>query len=141
MTGEFNLERFVEAQDPIYGSVTKELRTGKKRSHWIWFIFPQLKGLGWSSTARFYGIESLNEARAYLKHNILGPRLIECATLVHQVESKSAREILSSPDDLKLRSSVTLFREAGSESEIFQAVLDKFYDCQADNKTLELLRQ
>lgn len=141
MTEEFNLQRFVEAQDPIYHTVTEELRIGRKRTHWMWFIFPQLKGLGWSSTARFYGIESLSEARAYLEHKTLSSRLIECATLVHQVEGKSARQILSTPDDLKLRSSVTLFRKADSTLEIFQSVLDKFYDGQADDKTLELLRQ
>lgn len=134
----FDLGRFVAAQDPIYASVLAELRVGAKRSHWIWFIFPQMRGLGHSATAQRYGIASSDEARAYLAHPVLGPRLRECAALLATHAGRSATEILGYPDDLKVRSSMTLFARVGQEP-IFRDVLDAFYDGQDDQATLALL--
>jgi uncharacterized protein (DUF1810 family) len=134
----FDLDRFVEAQNRTYPTVLNELRAGAKRSHWIWFIFPQLQGLGHSATAQRYGISSLAEATAYLDHPVLGPRLRECAALLAATEGRSAREILGYPDDLKVRSSMTLFARAGSD-DVFRRVLDAFYDGQEDPATLALL--
>ena len=135
----FGLQRFVDAQEPCYGAVRTELRDGAKRSHWIWFVFPQLRGLGRSPTAQHYGIASLDEARAYLTHEVLGPRLRECARLVAAIEGPSARQIFGSPDDLKVRSSMTLFAQATDDDADFKAVLDKFYDGAQDPVTLDLL--
>ncbi|OBH01973.1 MULTISPECIES: DUF1810 domain-containing protein [unclassified Mycobacterium] len=135
----FGLERFVEAQGPVYRNVVEELRAGRKRSHWMWFVFPQLRGLGGSPTAVHYGISSLDEARAYLRHEVLGPRLHECARLVNEVHGKSVRDIFGSPDDLKLRSSMTLFARATDDNEDFLAVLDKYYDGRQDQLTLARL--
>ncbi|OBH35757.1 calpastatin [Mycobacterium sp. E342] len=135
----FGLERFVEAQDPVYPTVVEELRAGRKRSHWMWFVFPQLRGLGGSPTAVHYGISSLDEARAYLRHEVLGPRLHECARLVNEVHGKSVGDIFGSPDDLKLRSSMTLFARATDDNEDFLAVLDKYYDGRQDQLTLARL--
>ncbi len=134
----FDLDRFVEAQARVYPTVLAELRAGAKRSHWIWFVFPQLRGLGRSATAQRFGISSLAEARAYLDHPVLGPRLRECAGLLVAVEGRSAGEILGYPDDLKVRSSMTLFARAG-EDRVFRAVLDAFYGGQEDPATLALL--
>jgi len=134
----FDLGRFVEAQDRVYPTVLAELRAGAKRSHWIWFVFPQLRGLGHSATALRFGISSLAEARAYLDHPVLGPRLRECAGLLVAAVGRSATEILGYPDDLKVRSSMTLFARAG-EDRVFHAVLDAFYDGQEDPATLALL--
>jgi uncharacterized protein (DUF1810 family) len=134
----FELDRFVEAQSPVYPTVLAELRAGAKRSHWIWFIFPQLRGLGRSATAHRFGISSLAEAKAYLDHPILGPRLRECAALLVAAEGRSASEILGYPDDLKFCSSMTLFARAGDDP-VFRAVLDIFYGGQEDPATLELL--
>ncbi|OBF02354.1 calpastatin [Mycobacterium sp. ACS4054] len=135
----FDLERFVDAQAPVYRTVVDELRAGRKRSHWMWFVFPQLRGLGGSPTAVHYGISSLDEARAYLAHELLGPRLRECARLVNQVRGRSAGEIFGSPDDLKLRSSMTLFALATDENEEFVALLEKYYGGQQDELTLARL--
>ncbi|CAN7405178.1 DUF1810 domain-containing protein [Phyllobacterium sp. LjRoot231] len=137
---QFDLERFVEAQEPIFLQVLKELRAGQKRSHWMWFIFPQLKGLGYSSTARFYGIVSLGEARAYLGHGLLGPRLVLCTESLLGHTDKSLNQILGSPDDLKFRSSMTLFSHASSDPFIFDRALDQFCGGHMDSRTLELLR-
>lgn len=134
----FDLGRFVAAQDPIYARVLAELREGEKRSHWIWFIFPQMRGLGHSATAQRYGISSSDEARAYLAHPVLGPRLRECAALLATHAGRSATEIFGYPDDLKVRSSMTLFARVGQEP-IFRDVLDAFYDGQDDQATLALL--
>ncbi|KWX67173.1 DUF1810 domain-containing protein [Mycobacterium sp. NAZ190054] len=134
----FDLERFVTAQDRVYATVLTELRAGAKRSHWIWFVFPQLRGLGRSPTAQRYGIASLDEAKAYLAHPVLGPRLRECAALLVQHQGRSATSILGSPDDLKVRSSMTLFARAGDDA-VFPAVLDAFYGGREDPATLELL--
>jgi uncharacterized protein (DUF1810 family) len=140
MSGEvFDLGRFVAAQDQVYATVLAELRAGAKRSHWIWFVFPQIRGLGRSRTAQRYGISSLDEARAYLAHPVLGPRLRECAALLATHAERSATEILGHPDDLKVRSSMTLFAHAGDDP-VFGQVLAAFYDGQEDPATLELLR-
>lgn len=138
-SGPFGLERFVDAQAPVYRNVVEELRAGRKRSHWMWFVFPQLRGLGGSPTAVHYGIASLEEARAYLRHELLGPRLRECARLVNQVQGRSAGDIFGSPDDLKLRSSMTLFAHATDDNEDFLALLDKYYGGQQDELTLARL--
>jgi uncharacterized protein (DUF1810 family) len=135
----FDLKRFVDAQAPVYGNVVGELRDGRKRSHWMWFVFPQLRGLGGSPTALRYGISSLEEARAYLRHDLLGPRLHECAQLVTAVQGRSAAQVFGSPDDLKLRSSMTLFAHATEDNEDFVAVLDKYYDGRQDELTCERL--
>lgn len=136
----FDLQRFVDAQNRIYDSAVAELRAGHKRSHWMWFIFPQLAGLGSSTMAARYGITSLAEARAYLEHDVLGPRLRECARLVSQVQGRSISEILGSPDDLKLASSMTLFAHATDDNEEFRAVLKKYYGGGEDPKTVARLR-
>jgi uncharacterized protein (DUF1810 family) len=135
-----NLTRFLDAQAPTYAQALAELQAGHKRSHWMWFIFPQLAGLGHSSTAQFYAIESLDEARAYLAHPTLGPRLIECAEALLHHEGKSATQILGTPDDLKLRSSATLFAQLTPADSVFAQLLKKYYNNQPDPKTLELLQ-
>lgn len=136
-----DLERFVAAQDGVYSTVLAELRAGAKRSHWIWFVFPQMRGLGRSVTAQKYGITSLAEAKAYLAHPVLGPRLRECAELLAAHTGRSATQILGHPDDLKVRSSMTLFAQAaaGADDAVFRTVLDVFYDGQDDPATLQLL--
>jgi len=135
----YALQRFVEAQEPVYETVLAELRSGAKRSHWIWFVFPQLRGLGRSPTAQHYGISSLDEARAYLAHEVLGPRLRECTRLVAAIDGRSVDDIFGWPDNLKVRSSMTLFARATEDNADFRAVLDKFYDGQEDPATVELL--
>jgi uncharacterized protein (DUF1810 family) len=135
----FDLQRFVEAQDGVYAQALAELRSGRKRSHWMWFVFPQVEGLGHSPTAQHYAISGLDEARAYLAHPVLGPRLVECTSVVAETTGRSAEEIFGSPDDLKLRSSVTLFRQAAPDEPVFQTVLDRFYDGEPDPRTLERL--
>lgn len=136
----FNLKRFVEAQAPVYGNVVAELRSGRKQSHWMWFVFPQLRGLGSSPTAEHYGIASLAEARAYLDHDLLGPRLHECVELVNQVQGRSVEQIFGWPDDLKLRSSMTLFARATGDNQDFTALLDKYFDGEQDPLTVARLR-
>jgi uncharacterized protein (DUF1810 family) len=135
----FELKRFVDAQDPVYGSVVDELRGGRKRSHWMWFVFPQLLGLGGSPMAARYGIASLEEARAYLHHDLLGPRLRECTELVNGVQGRSVAEIFGSPDDLKLCSSMTLFALAADDNHDFVELLDKYYRGRRDPLTLAQL--
>jgi uncharacterized protein (DUF1810 family) len=135
----YDLQRFVDAQDRVYDSVMDELRDGRKRGHWIWFVFPQLRALGRSPTALQYGIDSLDEARAYLAHETLGPRLRECARLVAAIDGRSVEDIFGFPDDLKVRSSMTLFARATDDHADFRAVLDKFYGGDEDPLTVELL--
>ncbi|MGA7055582.1 MAG: DUF1810 domain-containing protein [Mycobacterium sp.] len=135
----FDLKRFVDAQAPVYRSVVAELRSGRKRSHWMWFVFPQLLGLGSSPMAARYGIASLEEARAYLHHDQLGPRLRECTQLVNQVQGRSIAEIFGSPDDLKLCSSMTLFAAAADDNHDFIELLDKYYRGRHDPLTLDEL--
>jgi len=140
MRDPYLLERFVEAQADVFPEVLDELRAGHKRSHWMWFIFPQMKGLGRSASAAYYGIGSLEEAAAYLRHPVLGPRLVECTQLVNKVEDRSIREILGSPDDLKFRSSMTLFARAAEDDTVFRTALKKYFGGEPDRLTLELLR-
>jgi uncharacterized protein (DUF1810 family) len=135
----YDLQRFIDAQEPIFDAVLGELRRGRKRSHWIWFVFPQLQGLGRSPTALRYGISSLQEARAYLAHPVLGQRLRDCARLVAAIDGSSADEIFGWPDNLKVRSSMTLFERATDDNADFRAVLDKFYDGEDDPATVERL--
>ena len=133
------LSRFVHAQAPDYDRALAELRAGHKRSHWMWYVFPQLDGLGSSPTSKYFAIQSLDEARAYLAHPILGPRLVECAEAVLDVEGRSAREILGSPDDLKLRSCATLFACVSPAGSVFHRVIDRYYGGARDPRTLHLL--
>jgi len=135
----YDLDRFVTAQDREYETVLRELRRGRKSSHWIWFIFPQIAGLGYSAMSRHFAIGSLDEARAYLDHAILGPRLRECARLVLAVEGRTAEEILGSTDAMKLRSSMTLFHRAAPNEADIALVLDRYYSGVADPATDELL--
>ncbi len=135
----FDLQRFVDAQGPVYHSVLGELRDGRKRSHWMWFIFPQLRGLGSSATAVRFGMSSIEEARAYLAHQLLGPRLRECTGLVCQIGDRTARDVFGWPDDMKLRSSMTLFARAANDNADFAAVLAKFYGGEEDIATLARL--
>ena len=135
----FNLERFVTAQAPVFAAALDELKAGQKRSHWMWFVFPQLRGLGHSSMAQFYGIGSLNEARAYLAHPVLGPRLILCTEMVLAVEGRSLHAIFGSPDDMKFCSSMTLFALAAGKGEsTFRRALDRYCDGGIDKRTLAL---
>lgn len=132
----YDLQRFVDAQAQVYDQVAVELRTGRKRTHWMWFVFPQLRGLGFSATATRYGITSLEEAQAYLAHPVLGPRLLECTRWVLAVENRTASQIFGSPDDQKLRSSMTLFARAGPENPEFAQALQKYYGGEHDPLTL-----
>jgi uncharacterized protein (DUF1810 family) len=136
----FNLNRFLEAQDDDYATALAEIKAGAKRSHWMWYIFPQLDGLGYSSTARFYAIKNLDEVRAFLDHPVLGPRLRECAQAVLDVQGKSAAAIFGSPDDLKLRSSATLFAIVSPPGSVFERILEKYFGGKPDEKTVMLLR-
>ena len=136
----FDLTRFVVAQAPVYDTVVEELRDGRKRGHWMWFVFPQLRGLGNSPTAVRYGVTSLQEARAYVRHEVLGPRLHECTQLVNQVRGRSITEIFGSPDDLKLRSSMTLFALATDDRDDFTRLLEIYYRGEQDALTLAQLR-
>ena len=135
-----DLERFVQAQDSggTYQRAVAELRSGRKTTHWMWFIFPQIAGLGRSATAQAYAISDLAEAQAYLAHPILGPRLIECAEIVAAQQGRSAEQIFGGIDAIKLRSSMTLFAQAASDQTIFQQVIDQYYDCQ-DPQTVRRL--
>ena len=138
MTDAFDLQRFVDAQAPVYQRVVAELRHGQKQSHWMWFIFPQLTGLGQSPMARRFAIRSREEAVAYLGHGVLGSRLRECTALVNAVEGHTIREILGSPDDLKFCSSMTLFGAVSSDA-VFAAAIAKFCGGRPDQRTLDLL--
>jgi uncharacterized protein (DUF1810 family) len=135
----FDLQRFVDAQARVYAAVLDELRAGRKRSHWIWFIFPQIDGLASSPTAARYAISSLDEARAYLRHDVLGPRLHECTQLVNCVQGRSIGEIFGSPDDMKVRSSMTLFARATPDNGDFVELLARYYDGAEDPLTWERL--
>lgn len=129
-------EHFVAAQDPVYATVLAELRAGRKATHWMWFIFPQLRVLGRSPTALRYGIADLEAARAYLAHPVLGPRLVECSEIVDGITGRTAHQVFSSPDDMKLRSSMTLFAHAAMDPAPFRRVLAKYYDGVEDPLTL-----
>lgn len=139
MNDPFDLARFVEAQQRDYQQALDELRAGAKRSHWIWYVFPQLRGLGRSEMAEHYGISGLDEARAYLAHPLLGPRLEDCARALLLHRARPVRQIMGSPDDLKLRSSMTLFQAAAPQQPLFTEVLQAFYDGEQDAATLQRL--
>ena len=135
----YNLQRFVTAQDRVFDQVLAELRAGCKMSHWIWFIFPQIHGLGHSPVSQEYAISGREEAEAYLQHLLLGSRLKNCTQLVLQVEGRSALDIFGSPDDMKFRSCMTLFGEVSPDDDIFQRALQKYYDGDPDQLTLDRL--
>ena len=139
MTEEYNLHRFPTAQAPVYDTVLTELRAGRKSSHWIWFIFPQIAGLGHSIMAQQFAIASLDEAKAYLQHPVLGQRLRECTQLVLNVEGRSADELFGYPDSLKFRSCMTLFMTATTDNSPFKAALHKYFDGKPDQLTLDIL--
>jgi uncharacterized protein (DUF1810 family) len=138
LTPPYNLERFVHAQSFNYDEALAELRDGKKRTHWMWYVFPQIEGLGNSALAHEFSIKSEAEARAYLEHPLLGPRLLECARTVVNTVGRSAHDIFGSPDDVKLRSCATLFAQVSSDP-VFQQILDEYFFGKADDRTLQLL--
>jgi len=139
MDDRFQLQRFVDAQKLVYETVLSELRAGRKRSHWMWFIFPQISGLGRSVTSQTFAVSSLAEAAAYVAHPTLGPRLRECTVLVAGIEGRSVEEIFDSPDDLKFHSSMTLFAQAAPREPIFAACLQKYFGGKPDPRTLARL--
>ncbi|UPU00581.1 DUF1810 domain-containing protein [Bradyrhizobium barranii subsp. apii] len=138
MTNPFDLERFVRAQDPVFRDVQGELARGRKQTHWMWFVFPQIAGLGFSAMSQRYAIGSRAEARAYLAHPVLGPRLVECTTLVLAVEGRTINAILGAPDDAKFRSSMTLFGTVSDEP-VFDQALARYFAGERDSATLEVL--
>jgi uncharacterized protein (DUF1810 family) len=135
----FDLTRFVQAQERDYDQAISEIRSGRKRSHWMWYIFPQFEGLGFSPSSRRYAIKSVAEAEAYLQHPVLGPRLLECARATVDLEGRSAAEVFGSPDDMKLQSCATLFARVSPAGSVFEQLLDKYFDAKRDVRTLELL--
>ncbi|WEX77845.1 DUF1810 domain-containing protein [Sinorhizobium numidicum] len=141
MTEAFDLERFVKAQENTYAAALAELRAGAKRTHWMWFIFPQIEGLGHSPTAQYYALSNIDEARAYLKHPLLGRRILECTEAVNAVRGRSALEIFGRPDDLKFRSSMTLFEAAAPTIGAFARALDHYFDGVRDTRTTEILNR
>ena len=136
----YDLDRFIDAQKTIYRQALQEIQVGRKLSHWMWYVFPQLAGLGSSPTSVRYAIKSGKEAVAYLAHPILGPRLVECSDAVLQIEGRSAREIFGSPDDMKLRSSATLFASVSPDGSVFHKVIDRYFDGALDDRTSDLLK-
>lgn len=135
-----SLDRFIKAQAGVYETALEEIKQGRKRSHWIWYIFPQLRGLGVSETAQYYGIADLNEAKAYMANPVLRSRLLEISEALLDLPTSDALAVMGSPDNLKLRSSMTLFTMTDDKCEVFCKVLDKFYDGEMDKKTLDLLK-
>lgn len=138
---QFDLTRFTTAQEMVYARVLFELRNGQKRSHWMWFIFPQIDGLGNSSTTKLYAIKSIEEAEQYLNHPVLGKRLKECAETVLAIEGRTISEIFGYPDDMKLKSSLTLFDRVSNSDPVFSSILDKYYDGELDIRTIEILEK
>ena len=136
-----DLSRFLKAQEQDYEQALREIRSGRKRSHWMWYIFPQIQGLGFSPTAQYYAIRDLQEARDYLAHPVLGARLKEISSALLDLNGLSASEIFGYPDDLKLRSSMTLFRLADLDCDVFEKVLEKYYDGIPDERTVQIIRQ
>ncbi len=139
MSDPHDLQRFIEAQAPVYEQVRKELCQGRKTSHWMWFMFPQFEGLGRSVMAQRYALASRAEAEAYLGHAILGPRLLDCTQWVNQVKGHSLHDIFGTPDDLKFQSSMTLFATIAADNQVFREALEKYCGGQFDRRTLELL--
>ena len=140
MDDSFDLQRFVDAQEPVYRKVVEELTRARKQTHWMWFIFPQIAGLGFSALAQRFAIGSRAEATAYLEHDLLGSRLVECTRLVMAASENTITEILGSPDDMKFRSCMTLFSLCDGEPRIFVEALEKYFDGRIDPKTVALLR-
>jgi uncharacterized protein (DUF1810 family) len=136
----YNLNRFLEAQESTYQTALAEIRNGRKRSHWMWFIFPQVAGLGFSETSQFYAIKTIAEANAYLNHPVLGKRLVEISEALLTIDGKTANQIFGSPDDMKLKSSMTLFAAVSDENSVFRKVLKKYFNSQEDAKTLQLIK-
>jgi uncharacterized protein (DUF1810 family) len=139
MDDPFHLDRFVEAQGRIYETALAELRAGRKASHWMWFVFPQIEGLGLSAISQHFAITCLDEARAYLAHPVLGPRLVACVEAINAVQRRSALEVFGAPDDLKLRSSLTLFAQAAPDKPVFAEALAKYFAGEPDPLTLAQL--
>lgn len=137
----FDLDRFISEQEGVYDRVLDELSCGQKRTHWMWYVFPQIDGLGTSATARHYAIKNIEEAKAYLQHSVLGPRLLECAESVLAIEGRSASDIFGFPDDLKLKSSMTLFACVAGSDSVFARIIDKYYGGEQDASTLQLLEK
>lgn len=135
-----DLTRFIEAQENDYEQALSEIRSGHKRSHWMWYIFPQYDGLGFSSTSKRYAIKSIAEAQAYLRHPVLGPRLVDCCEAAIAIEGRSAAEVFGSPDDMKLRSCATLFAAVSPAGSVFERLLDKYFKGARDEKTLQLIK-
>lgn len=135
-----HLERYIAAQKAVYQTALNELRTGRKKGHWMWYIFPQIQGLGFTETSRYYAIEDLSEATAYLAHRVLGPRLILMCNTLLELQTNNAQLIFGSPDDLKLKSSMTLFSAVPDTNPIFEKVLQKFYNGLKDHITLKILK-
>ena len=140
MPTENNITRFLDAQKSVYEIALKEIKKGKKMSHWMWYIFPQINGLGFSDTAKFYAIKNKDEANEYLHHDILGKRLVEISTELLKLNTSNAVEVFGQVDSLKLKSSMTLFSLLGSTDPVFQKVLDKFFGGKKDEKTIQLLK-
>lgn len=138
-TDPYNLSRFVEAQTHDYAQALSEIRAGRKQSHWMWYVFPQFQGLGNSPTSRHFAIKSAAEAAAYLAHPTLGPRLLECAEAVLRIKGRSALEIFGSPDDMKLRSCATLFAAVSSGDSAFQRIIERYFQGERDQRTIQLL--
>lgn len=136
----YDLNRFLKPQEGDYGTALSEIRSGHKRSHWIWYIFPQVKGLGFSSASEFYGIDGLAEAKEYMANPTLRSRLVEISKALLSLESSDAGDVMGYPDNLKLRSCMTLFAEAAPEEDVFQRVLNKFFDGKKDQRTIDLLK-
>lgn len=139
MREETDLKRFLGAQERDYQTALAEIRNGRKCSHWMWYVFPQIDGLGFSSTAKFYAIRDLDEAKNYFEHTVLGKRLVEISNALLEIEGKTANQILGSPDDMKLKSSMTLFGALENTNPVFQKVLDKYFGGAKDQKTLHLI--
>jgi uncharacterized protein (DUF1810 family) len=139
LADHYNLRRFVEAQDPCYDRALAELRQGQKVGHWMWFIFPQIRGLGFSPMSQLYAISSLDEARASLRHPVLGPRLLECTNAVNQLRGRSSTDVFGHPDDLKFRSSMTLFAEAAPTEMAFADALTQYFEGERDDRTIKIL--
>ncbi len=139
MSKEYNIERFIDAQQRDYATALSEIKNGRKRSHWMWYIFPQIQGLGFSETSRYYGIKNIEEAEAYLMNPVLGKRLIEISQELLTLADTNANKIFGSPDDMKLKSSMTLFASVPNSNPVFQQVLDKYFRGAKDEKTLQLI--
>ena len=139
MTAQYHLQRFTDAQEGVYQRALKEIKNGRKQSHWMWFIFPQVAGLGFSETTKFYAIKDRSEAGLYMQHPVLGARLIEISQAVLDIEGKTASQIFGSPDDLKLKSSMTLFSALPDAHPVFESVINKYYSGVKDLRTMEIV--